>query len=140
MMPAPKGNKYAVGNSGRAKKYTTPEELQTAIDAYYKDCNTREVPYTIEGLAYALDFIDRTSLLNYEKAKGYEEFFVTVARAKAFVLRCKMEYGIKGDYNAAILKFDLINNHGMKDKSEQDITSGGEKISPQIYLPSNGRD
>lgn len=39
-MPAPIGNKFAQGleNSGRPPLYNSPEDMQSAIDAYFKYC------------------------------------------------------------------------------------------------------
>lgn len=144
-MPAPKGNKFALGNSGSYKKWETPEELQMCVDAYFKECDDRVVqvysksaqelvdmkkpiPYTIEGLCDALE-CDRDTLLNYQKKEGYEEYFGIVKRAKLKVQRNKVERGLDGDSNPAVTIFDLKNNHGYKDKVEQDITSKGESLN-----------
>jgi hypothetical protein len=158
-MPAPKGNSYGEGSttSGRPRKFETVEAMQEAIDAYFKKCDERKrkvydkkaqeiveivdpEPYTIEGLALALDFADRNSLLDYEKEKGYEAFFRTVKKAKLKVQKNKVTNGLDGNYNPVVTLFDLKNNHGYKDKQEFDHTSGGEKIAPQIYIPTNERD
>ena len=64
---------------GRPRKFSTPEEMQTAIDKYFED----HPKPTICGLALALGFAQRKSLLNYE---GYgEEFCNTVKRAKLII-------------------------------------------------------
>ena len=64
---------------GRPRKYSTPEEMQKAIDKYFED----HPKPTICGLALALGFAQRKSLLNYE---GYgEEFCNTVKRAKLII-------------------------------------------------------
>ena len=47
---------------GRPRKYSTPEEMQIVIDQYFDD---HQKP-TICGLALALGFAQRKSLLNYE--------------------------------------------------------------------------
>lgn len=108
------------------------DELQKAIDKYYKRCdeNTKTVivknevvtipdpiPYTIEGLANVLE-CDRLTLLNYETLEGYEEYFNTVKKAKRKVLQNKIERGLMGSLNPIVTIFDLKNNHGFKDKSE----------------------
>lgn len=157
-MAAKKGNQYAIGNSGKPKKYTSPEHMEEVIQEYFDKCDenmrkvynkkTEEVeeissplPYTIEGLALALGFNSREALLNYEKAPGYEEYFGTIKKAKLKVQENKVVNGMIGEYNQAVTIFDLKNNHGYKDKTETDLTSMGEKIEgPQIYLPDNGRN
>lgn len=133
-MAAPKGNKFAVGNSGKAKKWDSAESLQADIEKYYAQCKKEETPLTIEGLAETLD-CDRHTLLNYEKAKGYEEFFATIKKAKNKVARNKVERGLKGEANATMTIFDLKNNHGYKDQTQTDITSKGKTLSSSVVLP-----
>lgn len=143
-MPAPKNNKFAIGNSGKAKRWETPEELELEIEEYFSSCNnhTREVydkkagktakissplPYTIEGLCEVLD-CERQTLLNYEKQKGYEEYFDTIKRAKRKIARNKLERGLTGQSVSNVTIFDLKNNHGYKDKMEFDQTIEDKSI------------
>lgn len=136
-MPAPKNNTFAIGNSGKPKKWETPEELQQDIDDYYDKCDNNKVqivhketgalidvpkpiPYTVEGLCEVLGCC-RETLLNYEKQEGYEEFFSTIKRAKNKIARNKIERGLMGDSAASVTIFDLKNNHGYRDRTESDI-------------------
>jgi hypothetical protein len=152
-MAAPKGNKFAIGNSGKPKQWQTVEELKADIDQYFQECDSfvrtvydkrkqetvevsSPIPYTIEGLADTLD-CDRDTLLNYEKKKGYEEFFGTIKRAKLKIQRNKVERGLMGIAPAATTIFDLKNNHGYKDESKFDHTSGGEKIAGSPIIIGN---
>ena len=84
---------------GRPPKFKTAEEIQTKIDAYFESCKGEPLmvdgepyldksgspvlinahPPTVTGLALALGFHSRQSLLNYQ-AKA--EFMDTVTRAK----------------------------------------------------------
>ena len=112
---------------GRPPMYNSVEEMQEMIDNYFKECDGEECydengklmlnkhgypikvgrrPYTITGLALALGFNSRTSLLNYE---GKEEFMNTIMRAKARVERYAEErlYDKDGANGA---KFSLANN------------------------------
>lgn len=135
-MAAPEGNKFAIGNSGKPKTWQTVEELQSDIDAYFQECDsvvrkvydkkkqeTEEIkfptPYTIEGLAEYLG-CDRDTILNYQKRKGYDEFFGAIKKAKNKIQRNKVERGLSGLSNPAVTIFDLKNNHGYKDKTEQE--------------------
>lgn len=133
-MPAPKGNKFAIGNSGKHKTWETVGELQNDIDQYFKQCDentvqvydkkqqcivemTSQIPYTIEGLCETLE-CDRDTILNYQKKKGYEEYFGTIKKAKMKIQRNKVERGLMGDSHAAVTIFDLKNNHDYKEKTE----------------------
>ena len=112
---------------GRPPAFTSVEEMQRLIDKYFEDCDGKVLydakgnpvrnkdgkiirddrrPYTVTGLALALGFNSRTSLLNYE---GKEEFVNTVMRAKARVERYAEErlYDNNGANGA---KFSLANN------------------------------
>jgi hypothetical protein len=148
-MGAPKGNKFAIGNSGKSKKWETPEDLQSAVDMYFEKCDNRVVqvyvkaqqalvdmkrpiPYTVEGLCELLE-CDRDTLLNYEKMKGYEEYFGIIKRAKLKIQRDKMERGLDGDSNPAVTIFDLKNNHGYKDKQEHQL-SGEVNVNPKQWI------
>jgi len=103
----------------RPRKYETVEQLESAIEAYFEDAESREVPYTVEGLAVACG-VDRRTILNYEKT---DEFFPTIKEAKDKVLQHLQEYAIKGKYNSAMTIFNLKNNYGFVDKKEVE-TSG----------------
>lgn len=88
----------------RPLKYKTVDALQAAIDAYFEDCQGKPLvddsgnavtdkygepviigahPPTVTGLALALGFSTRQSLLNYQ---GRKQFLDTITRAKA---RCE---------------------------------------------------
>lgn len=101
---------------------------------------TDRIPYTITGLAVALD-TSRETLRDYEKGKydngelieGYDPAFSdTIKKAKA---RCESfaEQMLFGPSPAGTI-FNLKNNYGWKDRTEQDLTTGGEKINPMTAL------
>ena len=151
-MAAPKGNKFAIGNSGKPKTWATPEKLQQDIEKYFEECDSRIIevydkkeqkvipikkptPYTVEGLCEVLD-CDRVTLLNYQKQKGYEEYFSTIKKAKLKIQRNKLERGLDGDSNPAITIFDLKNNHGYVEKQEiqtkQEVELKYKNVSKQF--------
>lgn len=117
--------------AGRKLIFQTPEDLQTAIDAYFKRCDETVImrkhvtgsgvtpvevktPYSMAGLAYALD-IDRQTLLNYEHR---DAFFGIVTRARRKVERQRVEQGLSGCYDTRIAALDLASNHGYTTKQE----------------------
>lgn len=88
----------------RPPKYKIVDALQAAIDAYFEDCQGKPLvddkgnavtdkygepvivgahPPTVTGLALALGFTNRQSLLNYQ---GKKQFLDTITRAKS---RCE---------------------------------------------------
>ncbi len=122
---------------GRPPMYTTKEEIQEKIDDYFEKCEGKPLvvdgvpaidkhgepimvgkkPLTVTGLALALGFNSRQSLLNYQ---GKEEFMDTIMRAKAQVEQYAEERLFDKD-GANGAKFSLANNfEGWKEKQEID--------------------
>lgn len=113
----------------RPLKYKTVAELQKAIDQYFEDCEGKPLlddegepyidkrgnplivgrkPPTVTGLALALGFTSRKSLLDYQ---GRKEFCNTITRAKS---RCE-EYAEERLYDRDGSKgaqFSLAYNFG----------------------------
>lgn len=99
---------------GRPKKYTDIEIMEQKIDEYFKNCDEAHKPYTMSGLALALD-MDRKTLLNYSKDS---EFFPTIKKA-----RNKVETYVEERLfypNATGVIFNLKNNFAWEDKQEID--------------------
>ena len=125
---------------GRPPKFKNKEEMQEKIDNYFKECEGEVLknedgsiftdkngmpvivgarPLTMSGLANALGFSSRQSLLNYE---GKKEFMDTIMRARARVEQYTEECLFdKNSANGA--KFSLANNfEGWKEKQEVEVT------------------
>lgn len=98
---------------GRPLKYNSVEELQVLIDEYFSNCDSTGKPYTITGLALALD-MTRQGLINYEER---EEFLDTIKKAKLKVEGYAEEQLYKGGNTAGVI-FSLKNNYGWVDKQE----------------------
>lgn len=140
-MGAPKNNK----NRTNKFKYKTVEELQAAIDDYFSWCDNRiqqvyspksesvievinPAPYTMSGLASHLG-VDRDTILNYGKT---DLFFGTIKAAREKV-HADVETRLM-EKNATGAIFNLKNNFGWKDQTQQDITTAGEKLNPYKEL------
>lgn len=126
---------------GRPPKYTSKEEIEEKVEAYFKECEgeilkddngnpvlnkwgnpivVNQKPPTVTGLALALGFSTRLSLLNYQ---GKAEFMNTITRAKSMVeAYAEQRLFDRDGSNGA--QFSLRNNFaGWRDKplSELDI-------------------
>ena len=134
----------AKNKGGRPLKFKSVKELQEKIDAYFAECDphivekevidvvrekgkwirdevvtrkfmTEQIPYTITGLALALG-TTRDLLLDYEEK---DQFSDTIKEAKNkchnFAERKLFETNATGPI------FNLKNNYGWKDKTEQDL-------------------
>ncbi|MDD4843202.1 MAG: terminase small subunit [Anaerotignum sp.] len=127
------------GKGGRPPKYKCKEEIEGLIETYFEECEgipwldeegkplqadkgfiiykKRPKPPTVTGLALALGFSTRLSLLNYQ---AKPEFMNTITRAKTFIeeyaeRRLFDREGVQG------AKFSLINNFkGWSDKPKDD--------------------
>lgn len=101
---------------GRPLKFETPEKLQEAINAYYSECEIKEKPLTMSGLADTLG-IDRKTLVNYSNR---DNFFLTIEKARSKVQRDSEERLVGGKGSAAGIIFSMKNNFGWVDKTEVD--------------------
>ena len=108
--------------AGRPPKYETVEEVQAIIDDYFKTDafisigEAKLFSPTIAGLAYALD-LSRQGLLEYQ---GKPEFSDTIKKAKQRV-EIALEQRLYASSPVGTI-FNLKNNFGWKDKTEQELT------------------
>lgn len=97
-------------------KYDNIDDLHAGIEAYFADCEKRNAPYTLSGLAYALN-IDVSTLRNY----GHMELFSDeITRARA---RCR-QYAHEAAYDRDKCRgatFDLSANYGMSERQQLDL-------------------
>ena len=73
-MPAPKGNKFALGctTNGRPPKFESEDDLIASVQGYFNHCEAEQEKITITGLALFLGFESRQSLNDYFNR---EEFY-----------------------------------------------------------------
>ena len=114
----------------RPKIYTSVKEMKKDIEIYFAECDEKEKPYTMSGLAYALD-MDRKSLLNYSKD---EKFFPTIKKAKQKIEQQLEENLYRLGNNSGII-FNLKNNYGWQDKTEVQVNKNPiEDLTPLAEL------
>lgn len=136
-------NKKAVG---RPPKFKTKEEIQEKIDRYFESCegeilkNSKgevvldrfgkpvyidQKPPTVTGLALALGFSGRQSLLNYQSKA---EFVDTIMRAKSRVEEYTEQRLFDRDGSDGA-KFSLRNNfRGWDDKPQSEMDQEEQRI------------
>lgn len=126
-----------MGNVGRPPKYKSKEEIEEKIEQYFKDCEGHPLtddegnpvynkwgypvivdrkPPTVTGLALALGFTNRLSLLNYQ---GKKEFVNTITRAKSRVEQYAEERLFDKDGTSGA-QFSLRNNFKGWNAEQQD--------------------
>ena len=99
--------------AGAPPRYKEPEEMQAIIDDYFQKCDDGEKPYTVCGLALALD-LDRKNVLVYE---GKDKFRNTIKKAK-LKIQNYVESHLFGSTQVTGAIFNLKNNFGWKDQHE----------------------
>lgn len=109
---------------GRPLKFQSVEELDKRIDEYFKSVGFGNDIETITGLAVYLD-TSRQTLVDYKEKPEYTD---SIKRALAKCEAAIEKRSMLGGINATMSIFTLKNNYGWKDKTEQDITTAGEKI------------
>jgi len=112
---------------GRPLKFKTPKEIEKKANEYFKECDEKEKPYTITGLAIALD-TDRKTLLNYEDR---DDFFPTIKKIKQKVENYAEERLFTGSNTAGVI-FNLKNNYGWVDRQEVDANVDLSEIRVEI--------
>ena len=143
------------------RKFNSPEEMQTKIDAYFADCKGEVVtdkcgepilnkygepvvlgakPLTVTGLALALGFTTRQALLNYQ---GRGEYKAIIEAAKLKIENyAEMRLYDKDGCNGA--RFNLQNNFRAWDADKpQDNGKKAPAINiicdiPKVVAPDAG--
>jgi len=105
---------------GRPRIWDTPEELQKAVDSYFKYCDEEGKPYTIAGLAVFLE-VDRQTIYNYEKKQQY---FDTIKKARNKIYNFMEEWAITKGNAGTIF---LMKNYGYTDRQEVSVESNDFK-------------
>lgn len=100
--------------SGRPLKYQSVEDMQRDIDKYFAECDEKQKPYTVSGLAYSLGTTRRT-LIDYEEKDAFSH---TIKSAKAKIEMFNEELLYSKDVSTTGVIFNLKNNYNWKDKQE----------------------
>lgn len=127
--------------SGRPPKYSTPEEMEKAIDDYFakvheqaeKDLCGRKVLNcpSLSELAIELGFADRFSLYDYEER---DQFCHTIKQIRAKMCSFYEKYGATGLIPPAFVIF-MLKNYGYSDKQEIEHTGkDGGAIATTINI------
>lgn len=117
---------------GQFSPYSS-EYLQAAKDYLANYAAKGDVVPTIEGLAVELKRGVKTM---YNWGESHPEFKDVMEQILATQGRELQNKGLKKEIDSSITKLLLSANHAKSERSQQDITSGGEKVSGFIYMPA----
>ena len=102
---------------GRPLKFNSAKNLKNKIDNYFKNCEKKNKPFTVTGLALALNMTSRKQLIEYQ---GRSQFATLIKKAK---LMCEnyVDTFLFSHNQVAGAIFNLKNNYGWTDKIETEI-------------------
>lgn len=134
-----------MANVGRPPKYKSKEEIEEKIEQYFRECEGEilkdddgkpilnkfgnpvivgQKPLTVTGLALALGFATRKSLLEYQ---GKKEFVNTITRAKSVVEKYAEERLFDRDGSNGA-QFSLRNNFKGWDGNQESNADALERL------------
>jgi hypothetical protein len=113
---------------GRPLKFDDPVKLEMAIDSYFEDQIAQGRPFTLTGLALALD-VDRRTLYNYSQK---DKFFPAISRGRQMCEQYAAEHLFTGR-NTRGAEFTLNVNHGWTPESK--VNQSGE-VAFVVRLPA----
>jgi hypothetical protein len=90
---------------------------------------------TMDGFAKFID-VARSTL--YEWKEEHKEFSDALDKILIEQKERLINMGLSGDYSPTIAKLILSSNHGMKEKTETDITTKGKSIGGFIMVRNDG--
>lgn len=146
-MPAPKGNKFAVGNEGGQPTKYRSKYCKEIINFFSEDPNRQEVSARMTGKndfekeEYKLVANKLPTLSKFARkigvtvetlhnwTKSYDEFFVAFTHAKELYKEFIAENALNEVYDSRFAIFLAKNTTDWKDRTETDITTGGKPIN-----------
>lgn len=118
----------------RPLKYETCEELNEAIELYFKDIEKDERKPTVTGLSYHLGFESRQSMYDY---KERPKFSYSIKRAVLYIESLHEENLYTTGAAGSIF---WLKNRGWKDKTETDLNvTTLPKLDVQIVKPDESK-
>jgi hypothetical protein len=103
--------------AGRPYKFSSAEDLQAGIDAYFAECDAQDRPYTMSGLARALGCASAT-IRNYQHEEWADAAIVGAVKSARQRVEQWTEERLYGKGHPAGPIFSLKNNFGWKDTQE----------------------
>ena len=98
---------------GINKRFQTPDDMQKAIDEYFKQTETNQT--TVTGLAISLGFAQRKSLLDYE---GYSPEFCNIIKKAILRVENSYELDLRGKDKKPVGSIFALKNMGWSDRQE----------------------
>ena len=113
---------------GRPSKYD-PKYVDMLQDYLQTTGREQTSLPTVEGFAV---FLDTSKQALYRWSRHHKQFRNALRKLMTIQAKTLIDDGIYGgkEVNASIVKLLLMSNHGMREKNDTDVTSGGESVNP----------
>lgn len=121
---------------GRPTKLTPELIADAELFLSEHDVSVHTLLPTIEGLALRLN-ISRDTL--YQWAKNDKDFSDILEKLRQMQANKLLQNGVIGKYNPVISKL-MLSKHGYVDKTETDLTSGGDKLQTALVEFVSAKD
>jgi hypothetical protein len=121
--------------TGRPRMFQDIDAFEQAIDAYFTDRDTHQKPYTMHGLARALD-CSRQTLITYEQYHDAGAFADAIKRARERVAEWTEDRLHTKGFHPAGAIFSLKNNFGWQDTQTVSVNVGvalGVQVSDEQH-------
>ncbi len=109
---------------GRPRMIKSVEEFDRLVDEYIVDCKLNDEPLRVTGLVLFMGFASVSSLDDYGRRPGFEEFTASVKRARLLVEDSYVKRAINGEGAGPI--FLLKASYGYVDRQTVDMNQTGE--------------
>lgn len=110
--------RFLQGNSGTLKYHSDPEEVKRLIVEYFEECQTKGKRPNVTGLALALGFQSRSSLVNYQRQPGYEQFHDLITWAKMKIEEALEDSLVEGKDCSVIGIIFALKQQGWTDRQD----------------------
>ena len=122
------------GKNGAPFKYNTDKQILDIADVFFANCDAKSEPYTITGLALALD-TDRKTLMAWENS---DRLCNTIKKIKSKVEEYVERRVAMGKIPPAVGIF-MLKNFGWTDKQEIDQNIKGDISLSQILIEAKNK-
>lgn len=117
---------------GRPPRFETPEQLEQIFQDWKLEFKSGGVyEGEIPDVECFCDYIDSYRDL-FSEYGNKPEFSDTIKRIKNWIYYKKKQLAMQNKMPVAMFIFDAINNTSYANKVEQDLTTGGDKLSPVL--------
>lgn len=128
---AKKAENERKSNAGRPSKY---DPAFCDLSAYLSHCETKNELPSKTGYAVYLSVAEQT-IDNW--SKDYPEFLGCLKELLTIEKQILINKGLTKQYSETLTKFLLSGCHGIREKTEQDVTSGGKPLPALIINMPN---